>query len=610
MEHLRQLLNLFFKVLSEISEKQIMNLRKLTYSLIILIAFLSVSGCDDNTLNDIGAKVSFSDDTYRTPESADSIVIPVGLNTPYYSDGSVLVSIEGGTYGEDYITDKDGSSFRLEFENGKVQNKFQIRPIDNNVLNTDRELEIRLSDPTGGIQIGDFPFLQVILLDDEVRMTAEVNFDSKAYEVAENDSLEVNLDFSSLSTDGGTIKVVSGGGDAVYGEDYKIEGANENGEITLNVDPYGDEASFKIIPVNNEVFEENKTFKLQILEVTGDLTTGESSIADVTIAEDDPSPFASVGFDQSSTASAEETAGEVTLNFALSQAVSGDQTIAVNLGAGSSATLGEDFTFANGSTDLPYIVNLADGATTGSITLNLLDDQLEEGNETVILNLTDASGDLQIDESSSDFTFTITDDEGSTGGNQSVYLETFESSTSESLLQDYNYMVEVIASTVVNPESANFTLNNAGGKFADVEDETMPSDWGIQMGYVNKADAETGTGSIDNVVISPVINATAGNYTFTYDVAYAKPNSTSVIEVYYSENSDGSSFSNGDWTLIDTIDEGNINVGRNDFARRSQNLTVNGNFHIAFRVKAEIGATGSDTEGTRWRIDNLQVSGN
>lgn len=617
MEHLRQLLNLFFKVLKDISEMKMMNQHINFFSVMILGVILGFTSCnDDDTLRGAGsANVSFSDETYRTLESADSIIVPIGLDSPYHSEGSVEISITNAIYGVDYTTDRDTSVFTLDFAEDEVHKEFQIKPIDNSVLNTDTELEIRITKTTGGIEVGKIPFLQVIFQDDEERMSAEVSFDTINFEVTESDILDVDLAFSNISTDGGSITVVAGAGDAIYGEDYVIEEANDDGEITLNVDQYGDAASLKIIALDNDQFEEEKTFKLQILEVTGGLSIGENSIAEVTIQEDDASPFASLGFDPDNADMAAENSDKVTINFDLSQPAAANQTFEINYSSASTANLGEDFNYFNGDISNPFIVELEEGATSASITLELLDDEEEEGDETIILNLANASGDLQIDPNNSTFTFTIQDDETETsGGTAYSYLETFESAEdlSEPQLSDFGYVSEVSsATTVAMPESSSISLNYAQGKFLDADDVNATSDWGIQMGYVNKTTDGTSSGSIDNVVISPELGADDGSsYSFTYDASYSKPNSSAVVELYYSTDSDGSSFNNGNWTLAESFTEATMDADRNAFDRRMVTFPVSGKFHVAIRITAEIGDADTSDDGTRWRFDNIRITGN
>lgn len=589
-----------------------------TRNLLILLAlfnFIFYSCEKDNNLSDVGiAKVSFADDTYRGVEGAsEALSIPVGANTPYHSAGTVTIKITGGEYGVDYTTSSESDTVILEFADNSVTENLSIMPVDDNIVDADLVLELKIIETTGGLEVGDIDSLQLVLLNDDEVVVPGVKFDPDAsYEIEENSttSLQVDILLDSISTAGGTI-TIKADGRAVFGEDYTIEGQDSE-EFTLNVEEYGDSASFNVLPIDNEDYEGNKEILFVITEVSGGLEIAGTNSTKVTIIEDDPSPFGVIDFSADNQNSADEAAGSVTLNFDISKPLSEDASVSIAINESSTATLGEDFTFADGSVVNPHIVNLASGATTASITLMILEDEIDEDDETIILDIVETTGGLEVGSTNPQFVFTISGNNGG-GGSSTAYVETFESSTSESTLQvPYNYTVELLSgTTVANPESSLFSLNNAGGKFADLSDVSAASDWGAQMGYVNKDDGETSTGMIDNVLISPQFSAsTSGSNNVKYDIAFAKPNSTSVIEVYWSNNSNGTSFSNGDWTLIDTVDESNIGVDRNSFARRSVTINSGSDFYIAFRIKAEIGSTGSDNEGTRWRLDNIQVNNN
>lgn len=198
---------------------------------------------------------------------------------------------------------------------------------------------------------------------------------------------------------------------------------------------------------------------------------------------------------------------------------------------------------------------------------------------------------------------------GDTGGGDTEttfnlpYQETFETATAESVLADFGYSTENLSGeTVLVPGSAGIVQNT----FPSVDDETVTADsWGIQYGYVNNKE-ETSTGLVDNIVRTSAFEATGGDYTLTYDVSYIKNLDNHSVEVYFSDDSDGS-FENGNWTMIDAVSQADLDgvgVGRQEFQRRTANISATGDFYIAFRFKAEINAV---DDGTRWRLDNITV---
>ena len=193
-------------------------------------------------------------------------------------------------------------------------------------------------------------------------------------------------------------------------------------------------------------------------------------------------------------------------------------------------------------------------------------------------------------------------DTGGTGGTGMSftipYSETFESATGDSSLSDFGYVSENTASATVAGPGLTSLTQNTFPTAGDV-DVTTDTGWGLQYGYVYRADlAETSAGTVDQVILSSEFQATAGDYTLTYDINEVKSIAGHSVTVYYSEDSDGT-FANGTWNEIDNV------TSTTDFDRNEATFSVSGNFYVAFRIQADIPMT--DREGTRWRIDNITV---
>ena len=188
---------------------------------------------------------------------------------------------------------------------------------------------------------------------------------------------------------------------------------------------------------------------------------------------------------------------------------------------------------------------------------------------------------------------------GGTGMSFTIpYSETFESATVDSDLSDFGYATENTASaTISEPGSTSLTQNT----FPTVDDVDVTTDtgWGLQYGYVYRVDQPTtSAGMVDQVVLSSEFQASAGDYTLTYDISEVKTIAGHSVTVYYSEDTDGS-FSTGNWNSIDTV------TSTTDFDRNEVTFSVSGNFYVAFRIQADIPMT--DRDGTRWRLDNINV---
>jgi RHS repeat-associated protein len=161
----------------------------------------------------------------------------------------------------------------------------------------------------------------------------------------------------------------------------------------------GDRSKTISIPIINDTINEpNESFQVVLSNPTG-AVVGDSSVATVTIRDDDPPP--KVGFAVSAS-SFSEGAGSVTIAVTLSAA--SEKTISVNFAAaGGTAASGSDYTLTAGT------LTFAPGETTKLITLNIIQDTKDGGNTTVLVKLSKPSNATL--SKSSVHTLTIVDDD-------------------------------------------------------------------------------------------------------------------------------------------------------------------------------------------------------
>ena len=152
------------------------------------------------------------------------------------------------------------------------------------------------------------------------------------------------------------------------------------------------------------------------------------------------------------------------------------------------------------------------------------------------------------------------------------------------------------------------SLITSNGNFADVNDFNNSSNNGLNMFY-NAGNGTTVTELLDNVLVSPLMNA-SGNMEVIIDNSYAFFNqNSSTITYYWSQTYDGSgTFTEADWNVMGTETAANMNgegFGNNDFKQQQYNINPTGNFYIAIRVSQTMDAS---NYRTRWRFDNLKVN--
>lgn len=216
--------------------------------------------------------------------------------------------------------------------------------------------------------MGDDSVLNFTIIDNDDPLIALVGFENATEQINEDQisSTSIQIPFDQATTDGGTI-TVSSSGNAIYGTDFTIVGET-SGDFVISVPAGATSASFAIQPIDNTVFEANKTVSFSIAEVSGGLGIGVTTQSVITIVNDDTPPNPVIDFSASNVLNYTEDAGSITLNFDISQVTTAEATIELTT-SGSADTA--DYNF-NGSTANPYSFVIPSGATSGSIDITIV----------------------------------------------------------------------------------------------------------------------------------------------------------------------------------------------------------------------------------------------
>lgn len=167
-------------------------------------------------------------------------------------------------------------------------------------------------------------------------------------------------------------------------------------------DGQGGTRTFSITVVDDELSEDVETASITLSAPTGGASLGSPSTATLSIVDDDAPQAGTLAF-EAETFRFPEGQGATTLGITRTGGTLGDVSVDVAV-VGGTATPGVDFLFA------PTTVLFADGVDATQIPLTILDDEDSEGGETIVLELTNATGDATVG-GPSRATVTITDDE-------------------------------------------------------------------------------------------------------------------------------------------------------------------------------------------------------
>lgn len=566
-----------------------------TFFIAILI-FIASCNDDENSANGTGI-ASFSLSEISEIENANqALTLNVGIDNFNHSGGTLNIDITGATYGADYETSGGSASFALEVPANNLITSFSIIPVDNDVLDGNKTLTITISSATGNLEVGENNTMTYRIVDNEQPIVSVLNFEANAIQINENDATAtpVNITFDLPSTNGGTV-TIDASGDAVFGTDYTVEGQTAS-PFSITVDPGASSASFNIMPVDNSDFAADKSATFTMTDAQEGVSLGTTVSSTVTIVNDDASPYKLIDFSTTNPTTISEDGGTLTLNFDISEPTTQDATVELTVNTSSTATVGTDFTL-NGNTASPYVITVLTGSSTASIDIPITDDAVIETDETITLEITDATGGLQVGVNTTMHTATITDND--------AYVETFETATD---LASIGYNSFALTAQDL-PSDKIFNLNTNAGKYADVNDVTQSSDSGLVIFYKNTLN---GNGQMDNVVISPMFYA-EGSIETSIDLVFNQQPAVNnaTITFYYSETYDGSgTWNDADWTAIDTEtaqsmqDEG---FPISTYKRNVMNLNINGSFYLAVRHTQTIDDTFWKTQ---WRLDNFKVQAN
>ena len=258
----------------------------------------------------------------------------------------------------------------------------------------------------GGASLG-LSAATVTIIDNDV--PGEIQFNSSGYTVAENGTFASIVVERINGSTAVSIDYATSNGTAVAGTDYDASSG------TLNFSVGETSKTFSVDITNNVLTDGNRTVNLALSNPQGGLTLGAPVTAVLTI-EDDESGGGTGGAGELQFASAEVTVNETdgTATITISRTNGSTGTVSVDYFANPTsvipATLGSDYILPDGT------LTFADGVTSQTITLTIVDDSLLEGDEDFWVDLDSPTGGAILGTDWYTLVTIIDDETGSGGG--------------------------------------------------------------------------------------------------------------------------------------------------------------------------------------------------
>jgi hypothetical protein len=232
---------------------------------------------DGSSANDVNSNgvFEFSASEYEVIEDGDTITITVE-RTGTSGSTSVKYEATNGSADSEYYNTTSGT---LEFPAGTAKQSFDITIKDNNKTNGNKTVDLKISDPTGGAELGSLSTASLVIVDDEVSSFGNGNIKlmSDKYDTSEGESIRIVID---------RIR----GADGEVSVDYKTTNALAKSDAdyieTSGTLVFRDGESQKSIgiPILSDTFNDpRETFWFEISNPTGGATLDAVKKTTITI---------------------------------------------------------------------------------------------------------------------------------------------------------------------------------------------------------------------------------------------------------------------------------------------------------------------------------------
>ena len=318
--------------------------------------------------NDAPPLVEFVSATYSTAENTGVVSVTVQRAAAAVTSTVAYATSNGsGEAGLDYTT----TTGTLIFNPGELVKSFDITIVVDSLYEHDETLYISLSNPVMAA-LGNQNISEIRIIDDDPAPMIE--FDTPPFTVEEGGSAVVTLSRTGGDSVTSAVEYATADGSAIAGVDYIAA----SGTVTFA--PGENIKTINISTTEDTSFEIDESFTVNLTNPTDGQLSG-TTIANVIIQNDDTPP--AVEFDSAAYNVNEGNTGTITVQR--TGDVSNPSSVDYCLSDGSAAE-GSDYVLATGT------INFTAGEGLKAFTVNTIDDSLYEGDEDIILTLSNANG--------------------------------------------------------------------------------------------------------------------------------------------------------------------------------------------------------------------------
>lgn len=258
----------------------------------VFLAFTVIGvlwACEDNETHSPQGNVSvqFQASELVIAEDNEGKIVTVQLSEKAINSGEL--NVEVSSLDDDFVIEPEpvDGVLSLTVLKGADAVTFTLTPHDNAVIDGDEIITFTLSSVSEGMFIGDKKSLKTTIADNEIPATA--NFLLNAGSVRENNNkgVEVVVSLSGVAPGEGTLTLSLDSDEVSYGTDFTTEPAAVSGKIILPVQTGVNHVSFKLFPIDDELYNGGRNISLAMEQADGAISKGQSNTHDLVIADDE-----------------------------------------------------------------------------------------------------------------------------------------------------------------------------------------------------------------------------------------------------------------------------------------------------------------------------------
>ncbi|MFM6024769.1 MAG: Calx-beta domain-containing protein, partial [Dolichospermum sp.] len=316
--------------------------------------------------------LAFSQPTFSVNEDGTTIQ-QVTVSRTGGSSGAVAATINLTNGTATAVSDYNNTSITVTFADGEISKTVTIPIINDTQFESDETINLTLTNPQGGATLGNQTTATLTVINDDLPQPGLISLNNSIYTVNENGTASITLTRTGGSDGIVSVILTPSDGTATGGNDY------DNSPTTVTF-ANGETSTTVTIPIiDDNVYEPTETVNLTLSNPTGGATLGTQQTAILNIVDNDAVP-GTIQFSNADYSVNENGTLVTAVTLTRTNGSDGAVSVRINLTNGT-ANAGSDYN------NTPITVNFANGETSKTVTIPIIDDSLLESNETINLSL-------------------------------------------------------------------------------------------------------------------------------------------------------------------------------------------------------------------------------